>query len=162
MSRKSPPQQPEPATPPPESRAAAPPAGPDTSPHRLVTKVLGEEDAPEEELAILVGYFGKEDGERVRLYTSLDFRSYYHIVTDAIVHTEPTDTGNENSPTRVWVKAESTVDYIVTAQASHLQGAITTGHLASAVAAHAARLALGGRVAAAIDLTSNTPQFCPS
>jgi hypothetical protein len=110
--------------------------------------VLGEAEATEEPLAVLLGYFGKEDDGYVRLYTSLDFNAYYHIPRQAIVRTEPVDPANENSPTRVWVTRTTKVDLVLTVEASHLQGAITAAHLAGAVPAGRSAAAGTGATAA--------------
>jgi hypothetical protein len=125
---------------------------PKIEPHPLVARVLGEAEAPEEPLAVLLGYFGKEDDGYVRLYTSLDFNAYYHIPRQAIVRTEPVDPANETSPTRVWITRTTKVDLVVTAEASHLQGAITAAHLAGA--APAGRSAPAGTGAAGTSAVS--------
>jgi hypothetical protein len=112
----------------------------DTSPHPLVKAGQAKVESAKGECVVLVGYFGKAlKNGHVRLYTGLDFSSYYEIpnTEEAIIHIEWTDTGDENSPTSVWVAASTKVDFVRTGVLSYLKGAITGGHLASAKAASA-------------------------
>jgi hypothetical protein len=110
---------------------------PKTDVHPLVASVAKDAGAPPSDLAVLTGYFGKEEGGYVRLYKSHTFRSYYDIPKEAIIHTEATDPTNSNSPTRVWVNPDAKIDVVATVDASFLHGSITTSHLAGATAAAA-------------------------
>ncbi len=110
--------------------------------HPLVSKLTPPGGASPS-LAQVTGYIGpSQKPESVRLYTGLDFGSYYEIPKSAIVHTEQTDAEDENSPTTVYVKADASIDVVQTTtqsvEASFLQGAITSAHLATAAATAAA------------------------
>jgi hypothetical protein len=109
--------------------------------HPLVSKLLPPGGSPPT-LAQLTGYIGpSQKPDSVRLYTGLDFNSYYEIPKSAIVHTEQTDAEDENSPTGVYVKADAAIDVVQTTtqsvEASFLQGAITSANLANAAASTA-------------------------
>ena len=109
--------------------------------HPLVSKLTPPGGAPPT-LAQVTGYIGpSQKPDSVRVYTGLDFGSYYEIPKSAIVHTEQTDAADENSPTAVYVKADASIDVVQTTkqsvEASYLQGAITNANLATAAASAA-------------------------
>ena len=104
--------------------------------HPLVARLHPEPDSPQDHVA-LVGYFGPSKKDAcMRLYTDLNFRSYYDIPIDGIVHTQPTDAKDENGPTTVLVMASTKLDVIEAThqcvEASYLQGAIAGNYLAGA------------------------------
>ena len=108
----------------------------DLTTHRLVAKLHPEPDAPRDAVALL-GYIGpSKEADRIRLYADLSFRRYCDIPTSGIVHTEPTDTRDENSPTVVFVRATTVLDVVETTcqcvEASYLQGPIARNYLADA------------------------------
>jgi hypothetical protein len=118
-----------------------PPDNPDLSTHPLVAKAQGESDTPHG-LVTLIGYFGpSRKADTIRLYPSLDFRSYCELPTSAIVATEPVDPNDANSPTLVYVKAGTPVESVQTSTQSvesYLQGGIAAGYLQGAtVSGHA-------------------------
>jgi hypothetical protein len=96
-------------------------------------------DAPKP-LAVFIGYLGPSPNEpdRRRLYTALDFRSYYTFADAQIVATSPTVVGDPNSATRVYVYASEHVTFDqesphpspVHVRKSHLQGDIVRRLLA--------------------------------
>jgi len=114
-------------------------------PHPLVEKLLGKGDPPKDH-AILYGYFGppKRAGY-YRLYIDLNFRSYYDIPEKGFVYAEATQKTDPESPTRVYVTADTKVDFvqISTYLASYLQGAIAGGYLSAATAAGPHGMAFG-------------------
>jgi hypothetical protein len=106
------------------------------TPHPLVTKLHPEPDALND-LVALIGYFGpSKKAGCIRLYADLSFRSFYDIPTKGIVHTEPTDAKDENSPTKVLVLAVTKLEVVETTsqcvEASYLQGPIARDYLAGA------------------------------
>jgi hypothetical protein len=105
----------------------ADPQKPNTPTHPLVTKLMGDSDTPPK-LVTLIGYFGpSKKADSIRLYTSLDFQSYFEIPKAAIVTTTPADAKDEHSPTVVHVKAGTPVDAVQTSTKpveSYLQGSI--------------------------------------
>ncbi|WP_116119877.1 hypothetical protein [Archangium gephyra] len=116
----------------------APENEPNLETHPLVTKLGGQGQAPRD-LATLVGYLGPASQEdQVRLYHDLSFRGYYDIPRSEVVHTEPLNAGDENSPTRVLVNASARVAQTQVStqsgEARFLQGGITSGFLPAAAA----------------------------
>ena len=105
----------------------------------VVTKLLGESGEPQD-LVTLVGYIGpsKKEGH-VRLYTGLDFQTYYEIPREGVVLAEAVDRDDENSPTQLTIQANATVDLVQTSKqtgpASYLAGSIAGTYLAGAAAA---------------------------
>ena len=114
--------------------------------HPLVTKILGEAGEPQN-LVAMVGYIGpsKKEGH-VRLYTGLDFQTYYEIPRERVVLAEAVDREDENSPTRVMIGADATVELVQTSRqtgpASYLAGARVSAPLRR-MAAVAARVDAG-------------------
>ena len=99
----------------------------------MVAKLLADTENPRD-LVALIGYFGpSKKPDHVRLYTGLDFRTYYEVPKTGVVHTEPVNAKDENSPTRVMLDAQSTVELVQTSTqsgpAAFLAGAITGTHL---------------------------------
>ena len=127
------------------------------TPHPLVTKLHPELDAFNDHVA-LIGYFGpSKKADCIRLYADLSFRSHYDIPTSGIVHTEPTDARDENSPTRVLVLAATKLEVVeITSQcveASYLQGSIARDYLAGAP--------VGAMRSTAANLASIISHCCP-
>jgi hypothetical protein len=108
---------------------------PDLSTHPLVTKLQGDSDTPPS-LVSLIGYFGpSKKADSIRLYTSLDFQSYFEIPKAAIVATAPSDANDDQSPTVAHLKAGTAVASVQTSTnpvESYLQGGITGQFLGSA------------------------------
>jgi hypothetical protein len=107
--------------------------------HPLVTRLLGESGEPQD-LVTLVGYIGpSKKAGHVRLYTGLDFQTYYEIPREGVALAEAVDREDENSPTRLMIQADATVDLVQTSKqsgpASYLAGAIAGTYLAGAAAA---------------------------
>ena len=95
--------------------------------HPLVTKLLGESGEPQN-LVTMVGYIGPSKKEaHVRLYTGLDFQTYYEVPRESVALAEAVDREDENSPTRVMIPADATVELVQTSKqtgpASYLAGA---------------------------------------
>jgi hypothetical protein len=127
----------------------APESEPNLEVHPLVAKLGAQGQAPRD-LATLVGYLGPaSQDDQVRLYHDLSFRGYYDIPRSEVVHTEPLNAGDENSPTRVLVNASARVaqTHVSTqsGEARFLQGGITSGFLPTA-AAPAAPIVVCGTV----------------
>jgi hypothetical protein len=124
----------------------------DTSPNPIVTQLLGGGDPPLD-VGVLIGYFGpsKKDNQ-VRLYTSLDFHTYYEFPIAGVLSTIPLDPKDSNSPTRVFLKGGTFVDFvrIETTEARYLCGQIADRNLARATA-KAAVCAPQGIFAASVD-----------
>ena len=80
--------------------------------HPLAKKLLSESGEPQD-LVTMVGYIGPSKKEaHVRLYTGLDFQTYYEIPRDRVALVEPVDREDDNSPTRVMIAADATVDLV--------------------------------------------------
>jgi hypothetical protein len=110
----------------------------DLSPHPIVKALLGGSDCPPQ-LVILVGYLGPSSKEgSVRLYTSLEFHSYYEIPRAGVARTEPADPDDASSPTRVYVAATAVLELVqvsrMSLEASLLGGAIASAYLPTAPA----------------------------
>jgi hypothetical protein len=108
------------------------PDKPDLSPHPLVKRLQGDSDHPAS-VVPLTGYFGPcKRPESIRLYTSLDFSSYFEIPTSAILATCALDEDDELSPTLAYVKAGTPVEAVRRSTQPvdvYLQGGITSGYL---------------------------------
>jgi hypothetical protein len=141
------------------SQPTPPDPSPDTSPQQVVLKLVDADGKPRP-YVVLTGYFGpapKKD-KYVRLYTGLDFASYYELLKEDILHTEQTEPQNEDSPRRAYVKAAAQVSFVqgspgqvrvttgpsgesvTSGEAKYLQGAVAAGQLASAIRAVTAQL----------------------
>ena len=95
---------------------------------------------------ILVGYVGPSKREaHVRLYTGLDFQTYYEIPKGAVIAADAVDEEDENSPTQLTVTAETTIDLVHTSKqtgpASYLAGSIAAAYLAGASGADLSAIA---------------------
>ena len=104
----------------------------DTSTNPVVAQLLGSGEPPLD-VGLLCGYFGPSKKEnQTRLYTSLDFRTYYEFPIAAVVSTMPIDPKDPHSPTRVMVKGATSVDFvqIQTAEARFFSGPIADRNLA--------------------------------
>jgi hypothetical protein len=136
------------------------PTPPDTSPQQVALRLVDADGKPRP-YVVLTGYFGQAPPKKdsyVRLYTGLDFASYYELLKEDILHTEQTEPHNENSPRRAYVKAAAQVSFVqgspgnvrvttgpsgesvTSGEAKYLQGTITASQLAGAVRAAAAQL----------------------
>lgn len=109
--------------------------GPDLSPHPLVTKLHPEPDEHGAN-ATFIGYLGpssKPDHHRV--YLDPSFSAYVEVPAHAIVATTPANSGDDNSPTHVVVKADAPVRHVnvatQTGSASYLAGSIASAYLAA-------------------------------
>jgi hypothetical protein len=114
--------------------------GADLKTHPLVERLLQGGGEPRA-LVTLVGYVGPSKKEaHVRLYSGLDFQSYYEIPREQVVLAEPVDDGDENSPTQLLLEAEATVELVQTqtrtGPASYLVGAIAGAYLGEAAFYH--------------------------
>ena len=97
---------------------------------------------------ILVGYVGPSKKEaHVRLYTGLDFQTYYEIPKGAVTAADAVDEDDENSPTQLTVTAETTIDLVHTSKqtgpASYLAGSIAAAYLAGAARRRSVRYRTG-------------------
>lgn len=105
----------------------------DLKEHPLVTQVNPEDNSPSNPV-VLIGFIGpsKKTGQ-VRLYMSLSFDSYVDLPSAGIVATQPVDSQDENSPTRVWVRSDTKIDIVRsvahTVEASFVRGWIARTHL---------------------------------
>jgi hypothetical protein len=131
----------------------AKPCVPDTSPNTLVQKLVDDKGI-QKPYVVLVGYFGAAPGKAgyVRLYTSLEFCSYYEIQTKDFLHTERPDLRDAHAPATAYVTTTAKIDFVQrdipgggvqagqkgeivqSGEADYLQGAITSCHLAGAKA----------------------------
>jgi hypothetical protein len=89
---------------------------------------------------VLDGFIGPSKKlDWIRLYLSLSFDTFVDIPVGGIISTQPVDATNENSPTRVWIRSETTLDVVQrvsqTMEASYLRGGIAREHLKSATPA---------------------------
>ena len=102
----------------------------ETPTHKLVSSLLGETPPPYDS-AVLIGFFGpsQKDGY-VRLYVTLDLRSYYEISRDEIAYKEQVEPGNDNSPTRVLIKNASGLErkqiLVVSPETSFVKGSVAS------------------------------------
>jgi hypothetical protein len=147
--------------------------GADLPIHPLVKKLLGDAKGPQPDpLVTLVGYIGPSSkADSVRVYTGLDFQAYYEVPRAAVAATEAVDRQDENSPTRVLVKADTPVDVVQVSKqagpASYFAGSIAGGYLADATAA---QLSVGNlpirlthyTVCQICHLTALSICFCPT
>lgn len=108
---------------------------PDLSPHPLVSKLHPEPDEHGAN-AVFTGYLGpssKPDHHRV--YLDQSFSTYVEVPEDAIVATAPINSGDDNGPTHVTVKADAPVRHVSvasqTGSASYLAGGIASTYLAA-------------------------------
>jgi hypothetical protein len=111
----------------------------------LVKKLMPPAGKPPN-LVPLTGYIGpSQKADSVRLYSGLDFSSYYEIPKSAIAHTEQTDAEDESSPTTIYIDSGAQLDVVQTTTqsvgASFLGGSITNANLAAS-----ATTAAGGTV----------------
>jgi hypothetical protein len=142
--------------------------GPDIPVHPWVAKLHPDPDVPTD-LVALVGFPGpsRETG-KVRLYTDLTFRAYIEIPREAVALAEPTDRQDENSPTRLHVRASTQLDVVQTSTetvaASFFQGAVASTLLAGAAATAAAGVVLAGTLQepTAFHKCPTWPLFCPT
>jgi len=130
--------------------------------HPLVTKLLGDTDPPRN-LVVLVGYCGpSKKPDSVRLYLGLDFRAYYEIPRGGIIPTEPIDSQDENSPTKVVVEATTRLELVQVSrqsvEASFLQGGIASAYLGGTTEAQEPE---GGPIQAGFAPVPKT-SLCPS
>jgi hypothetical protein len=109
---------------------------PEIHTHPLVDKLHPDPDSPTD-FVVLIGYPGpsREEG-KLRLHLDLGFRSYIEIPRDGVILAEPTDREDENSPTRLFVRATATLEVVetssVSGEAMYMQGAIASAYLAGA------------------------------
>jgi hypothetical protein len=94
-------------------------------PHPLIAGVLGNES----ELATFIGFFGETlPDSTVKLYLNLTLNSYYKIPVASIVGRKQVDASDANSPTIVWVKSSTPVEFVAvrkaTGGADFVRGAI--------------------------------------
>jgi hypothetical protein len=86
---------------------------------------------------VLTGYQKKTDSDMIRIYHGLDFKSYYEIPRDDIIHHWMSDPDDKNSPTMFSIKAESTPHLVIpsipSAAAGYLRGGIVSSFLANAI-----------------------------
>jgi hypothetical protein len=114
-------------------RSEAGSAGANLKTHPLVDKLTQGGTEPRAVVA-LVGYIGpsKTDGN-VRLYTGLDFQTYFEVPRASVLSAEAIDAEDENSPTQVMVPADTTIELVQTTKqtgaASYLAGSIASGYL---------------------------------
>ena len=78
---------------------------------------------------MLDGFIGPtKKSDRMRLYLNLSFDTFVDIPVSGIMSTLPIDASDENSPTRVWIRAETRLDVVQsmsrTIEASYLRGGI--------------------------------------
>lgn len=78
---------------------------------------------------MLDGFIGPtKKPDRMRLYLNLSFDTFVDIPVSGIMSTLPIDASDENSPTRVWIRAETRLDVVQsmsrTIEASYLRGGI--------------------------------------
>jgi hypothetical protein len=108
----------------------------DLSTHPTVELLLGDSDSPKQ-FVILLGYLGPSKIiDSIRLYTSLEFLSYFEIPRAGIAHTEQSDPRDKNGPTKVFVTPNTSLELVQTSrlslEASFLQGSIASTYLQSA------------------------------
>ncbi len=117
----------------------------DTTPNPLA-KDLVDGNGNTRPHVVLTGYLWKssDSDTTVRLYTSLEFHSYYEIQIGDILHTTRPDLQNEEVPAKVYVGAAATVHLVqraavaaekgaVGGEAAYLKGGISSAHLADAL-----------------------------
>ena len=107
---------------------------------------------------MLDGFIGPtKKSDRMRLYLNLSFDTFVDIPVSGIMSTLPIDASDENSPTRVWIRAETRLDVVQsmsrTIEASYLRGGIARQYLTRSAAAR--------RVANVNDLAPDT-NLCDS
>src|SRR5437660_1167770 len=79
----------------------------DLTAHPFVTRLNPEGDAPPD-LVVLSGFIGpSKKPDWIRLYLSLSFTTFIDIPVAGIMSTQRVDGLDENSPTYVWVRAET-------------------------------------------------------
>jgi hypothetical protein len=141
--------------------------GPNIPVHPWVAKLGSGTDVPTD-LVVLVGFPGpsRESG-KVRLYTDLSFGTYIEIPREAVALAEPIDREDENSPTRLHVRASTPLDIVQTSTetmpASFFQGAVASTLLSGAAAPAAAAARAGAfKEPTAFPKCPTWPLFCPT
>jgi hypothetical protein len=124
-------------------------AMPDTTPNSLVKDLVDGSGNPKP-YVVFTGYLWKASDKdtTVRLYTDLDFHSYYEIQIADILHTTRPDLQHEEVPAKVYVAAAANVSLVqrgtaVTVKpggqtvpgegAAYLKGGISSAHLGDAL-----------------------------
>jgi hypothetical protein len=86
--------------------------------HPLVKKMLGEDGEPTTAIS-LVGYVGpSKKADHVRLYTGLDFQSYYEVPRASVIDAHAVDAQDENSASKVMIKPDATLELVQTTKQS--------------------------------------------
>jgi len=124
----------------------------DLTPHPLVARLNPHGDPPPD-LIVLDGFIGpSKKPDWMRLYLNSSFDTLVDIPVSGIVSTQPVDASDENSPTRVWIRAETRLDVVQsmsrTVEATYLRGGIVRQYLP--------RTAAAGTVANVNDREANT------
>ena len=121
----------------------------DTTPNPLAKDLVDGSGNPKPHV-VLCGYLWKasDKDKTVRLYTSLEFHSYYEIQVGDILHTTRPDLQHEEMPAKVYVDAAAQVGLVRRGTAgtvkpvgqaaqggevSYLKGGISSVHLADAL-----------------------------
>jgi hypothetical protein len=121
----------------------------DTTPNPLAKDLVDSSGNPKP-YVVLSGYLWKasDKDKTVRLYTSLEFHSYYEIQVADILHTTRPDLQYEEMPAKVYVDAAAQVSLVRRGTAgtvkpvgqaaqggevSYLKGGISSVHLADAL-----------------------------
>jgi hypothetical protein len=128
------------------------PAKPNLTPNPLAQNLVDAAGNPKP-YVVLSGYFGeapKKDGY-VRLYTTLDFLSYYEIQKTDVLYAERPDLREESTPAKAYVAAAAKINLVQgsnaktveksglkgetvqSGEAAYLQGGIAAAHLADAI-----------------------------
>jgi hypothetical protein len=103
--------------------------------HPLVKKLMGDDGEPTNAVS-LVGYVGpSKKAEHIRLYTGLDFQSYYEVPRASVLDAQAVDAEDENSASTVMIHPDATLELVQTTKqsgtASFLAGGIAGAFLTS-------------------------------
>jgi hypothetical protein len=106
------------------------PAGGSTTPppptHPLISKLVAHKDHPDSG-AVLIGYVGPAGKEGfIRLYPEVDLSVFLEIPLGALIHSEPVDSSQPLSKTKLVVNASEKIAHVQVAQASFFEGPIAS------------------------------------
>jgi hypothetical protein len=94
--------------------------------HPLIEKLA--EASEDDGVVELRGFIGPDDGDAVRLYTSLELTECLLVPRDAIVHVaEPKPEQANDEPTRIYVKASSELRHVTTVRADAMRLGVPPG-----------------------------------
>jgi hypothetical protein len=99
----------------------------DLTPDPVVSK-RASDTSTSAKTVTLAGFLGPSDRTNcVRLYLNTDLRTYFEIPKGAILSRERPDAASPDQPTKVVVDTSAKLEFVVSVEASFLQGNIISG-----------------------------------